>query len=105
MPASKLKCNPACTLPICVQAYDNAGAVQIPAWPFVSLSFAFGVFALGPYFALWKPSKEAKAPPAQQELQGWRNVGLKGTESKVAGWLLLGANLILLGQVRGESCQ
>lgn len=88
-----------------VQEYDNADAVQIPAWPFVSLSFAFGVFALGPYFALWKPSKEAKAPPAPQELQGWRNLGLKGTESKVAGWLLLGANLILLGQVRGGSCQ
>ena len=71
----------------------------MPAWPFVSLSFAFGVFALGPYFALWKPSKQAQSPPAQQELQGWRNLGLKATESKIAGFVLLAGNIILLGQV------
>ncbi|CAL5224193.1 g6835 [Coccomyxa viridis] len=71
---------------------------KVPAWPFVSLSFAFGVFALGPYFALWKPSKQAQSPPAQQELQGWRNLGLKATESKIAGFVLLAGNIILLGQ-------
>ena len=73
--------------------------MQVPAWPFVTLSFAFGVFALGPYFALWKPSKQAQSPPAQEELQGWRNFGLKGTESKIAGFVLLASNLILLSQV------
>ena len=85
------------------QASQGVDALQVPAWPFVTLSFAFGVFALGPYFALWKPSKQAQSPPAQTELQGWRNLGLKGTESKVAGWLLLASNLILLGQVSLEA--
>lgn len=28
-----------------------AHPAQVPVWPFVALSFAFGIFALAPYFA------------------------------------------------------
>ena len=42
---------------------------QVPAWPFVVGSFAFGIFALAPYFALWEPPKEKlQAPPAKVDL-------------------------------------
>lgn len=74
--------------------------LQLPAWPFVSLSFGVGVFALGPFFALWTPSKEAKSPPAPEELKGWRNFGLKGTETKLGGWLIAAGALFLVGQVK-----
>ena len=43
--------------------------LQVPAWPFVIGSFAFGIFALAPYFALWEPPKEKpQAPPAKADL-------------------------------------
>lgn len=73
--------------------------MQIPAWPFVSLSFGVGIFALGPFFALWTPSREARSPPGAEELQGWRNFGLKGTESKLGSWLIFASALFLVGQV------
>jgi hypothetical protein len=73
---------------------------QLPAWPFVAASFGVGIFALGPYFALWAPSAEAKAPPAPEELQGWRALGLKGTESRIGAWLLLAGAVSCVGQVR-----
>ena len=40
-------------------------ALQVPAWPFVSLSFGLGYFALGPYFAGARCCTMA-AIPAQQ---------------------------------------
>lgn len=58
-----------------------------------------GVFALGPYFALWTPSKEAVAPPQTEELQGWRRLGLKGTESKIGAWLILAGAILTVAQV------
>jgi hypothetical protein len=77
--------------------------VQIPAWPFVALSFGVGVFALGPFFALWTPSRGVQAPP-EQELQGWTKLGLKGTESSVGAWLILAGALITVGQARTLLC-
>ena len=45
---------------------------QVPAWPFVVGSFAFGIFALGPFFALWTPIKDdhlgRRGPPKKSEL-------------------------------------
>lgn len=44
----------------------------MPAWPFVVGSFAFGIFALGPFFALWTPMKDEHhaqlGPPAKKDL-------------------------------------
>ena len=43
--------------------------LQVPAWPFVVGSFAFGIFALAPYFALWEPPEEKpQVPPAKADL-------------------------------------
>ena len=42
---------------------------QIPAWPFISASFAAGFFALLPYFALWDAPKEPlQLPPKKEDL-------------------------------------
>lgn len=50
---------------------------SIPLWPFVSLSFFGGVYALLPYFVLWKPP----APPVEEtQLKSWP---LNFLESKV----------------------
>lgn len=71
---------------------------KIPAWPFVALSFGVGVFSLGPYFALWTPSKEAVAPPSKEETQGFSRLGLKGTESRIGAWLLLAGAVATVAQ-------
>ncbi len=46
--------------------------LQVPAWPFVVGSFAFGIFALGPFFALWTPvtdkNHKQMGPPAKKDL-------------------------------------
>ncbi|KAK9823772.1 hypothetical protein WJX72_005409 [[Myrmecia] bisecta] len=73
-------------------------ANKIPAWPFVAVSFFLGAFALGPYFALWSPSQDVQAPPRKEELEGWKNLGLKITESRANGILLLVASLVIFGQ-------
>lgn len=79
---------------------------QIPAWPFVALSFGVGVFGLGPYFALWTPSREAVAPPKPEELEGWNKLALKGTESKIGAWLILAGAVATIAQVyfQPQSC-
>jgi hypothetical protein len=42
---------------------------QIPAWPFIAASFATGIFALLPYFAIWDaPKKPLQLPPKKAEL-------------------------------------
>jgi len=47
-------------------------AVQIPAWPFITASFATGIFALLPYFAIWDaPKKPLELPPNKSELVRW----------------------------------
>ena len=58
-----------------------------PSW---QPRLAVGIFALGPYFALWAPSREAKAPPAGGGAAGLEGkLGLKGTESRIGAWLIL----------------
>ncbi|KAL6529840.1 hypothetical protein OROGR_015463 [Orobanche gracilis] len=41
---------------------------KIPVWPFVSLSFVGGVYALIPYFVLWRPPPPSIEEP---ELRRW----------------------------------
>ena len=96
---------------ICIDYYCHAfmlhhthADAQLPAWPFVAASFGVGIFALGPYFALWAPSREATAPPAPEELQGWRALGLKGTESRIGSWFILAGVVATVGQVTWRTC-
>ena len=54
-------------------------------WPFVSLSFATGIFALWPYVILWRPTTSVQSPPPQEELQsGFGRFAMRALESK---WL------------------
>ena len=77
----------------------------VPAWPFVTASFAAGAFALLPFFALWTPPAEPAAPPSPRELEegGLRTVIPRVLESRLlAGFLLavatgLGAKALLSG--------
>jgi len=61
---------------------------KIPAWPFASLSFAFGAFALLPYLAL------RQAPPSERAGEG--NQNLKFWDSRGLGIGLLGGAIALL---------
>ncbi len=56
---------------------------QVPAWPFVAGSFAFGMFSLFPYFALWRPDRSQQLPPPASELEGWNKLVMKGAETPV----------------------
>lgn len=69
---------------------------KIPAWPFASLSFAFGAFALLPYLAL------RQSP--QPELAGENNRNLRFWDSRGLGiGLLVGAiALLVFGILRGD---
>lgn len=53
-------------------ADEQAVLLQVPAWPFVTASFAFGYFALGPFFALWTPVADEQhkqtGPPRKSDL-------------------------------------
>ncbi|KAK4397714.1 hypothetical protein Sango_1246900 [Sesamum angolense] len=65
---------------------------KIPVWPFVTLSFFGGAYALIPYFVLWKPP----APPVEEsELRRWP---LNFLESKITAAkdysLILGVNTV-----------
>lgn len=42
--------------------------MQIPVWPFLTLSIPFGNFALLPYAALWQPDESIICPPTKEEL-------------------------------------
>ena len=60
---------------------------KIPAWPFVSLSFGVGAFALLPYLALRKPNTD---------FPGQKNVFLKLLDSRLTGiTLTIGAVIIV----------
>ncbi len=65
---------------------------KIPAWPFVTASFGLGMYALMPYFALWRaPSKTQTGPvPPGPEQQTGFQVGLKITESPITAVLMTG---------------
>ena len=52
----------------------------MPAWPFVTGSFALGAFSLLPFFALWAPPAEAPQLPSLAELKdgGFAKARLRG---------------------------
>ncbi|GLC40154.1 hypothetical protein PLESTB_000791900 [Pleodorina starrii] len=74
---------------------------KVPAWPFVTLSFAFGAFALLPYMALWRPYRRPEdnpLPPPPSELEGWNRLFLKGAETPVMPALLLAGSVYYIFQ-------
>ncbi|MCS7032121.1 MAG: DUF2834 domain-containing protein [Gloeomargarita sp. SKYG116] len=68
---------------------------KIPAWPFVTLSFAVGAFALLPYLALRRPFPR---------WQGSESLLLRVWNSRILGgvWLLLSLGLLLYGLGQGS---
>ncbi|CAL9105448.1 unnamed protein product [Musa acuminata var. zebrina] len=60
---------------------------KIPVWPFLLVSFFGGVYALIPYFVLWKPP-----PPAvgEDEIRGWP---LNFLESKITAAVTVAAGM------------
>lgn len=73
---------------------------RVPAWPFVTLSYAFGAFALLPFMALWQsPSPPPELPPKKEELEGPRNLLNKGMESPIVAYLLLVGTLVCILQI------
>lgn len=67
----------------CLLIPGGRSANNIPAWPFVVLSYGLGAFALLPYMALWSPVPDMKLPPKPEELEGWNRLPMKGAETKV----------------------
>ncbi|KAB2022543.1 hypothetical protein ES319_D07G219200v1 [Gossypium barbadense] len=63
---------------------------NIPAWPFLVLSFFGGVYALLPYFVLWSPPPP---PVDENELEKWP---LNFLESKLTAGMALAAGIGLI---------
>ncbi|KAB2075244.1 hypothetical protein ERO13_A07G192900v2 [Gossypium hirsutum] len=63
---------------------------NIPAWPFLVLSFFGGVYALLPYFVLWSPPPP---PVDENELEKWP---LNFLESKLTAGMVLAAGIGLI---------
>ena len=72
----------------------------MPAWPFVTGSFALGAFALLPFFALWAPPAQPPPLPAPAELAagGIRSAPQRALESRITAAILLVATLGLAGK-------
>ncbi|GKV41258.1 hypothetical protein SLEP1_g48819 [Rubroshorea leprosula] len=71
-------------------SYTLCSESKIPVWPFVSLSFFGGAYALLPYFVLWRPPP----PPVEEdELKRWP---LNFLESKITAGVSLVAGLGLI---------
>jgi hypothetical protein len=67
---------------------------KIPAWPFATVSFALGAFAILPYLALREPN---------QEFTGNKNLFLKIFDSRITGILLtLGAVVLFAYGFQGD---
>lgn len=60
--------------------------MQVPIWPFISVSFGLGIIGLFPYLCLWSPRVDKDmSPPARDELQNsWGRFALRALESR---WL------------------
>jgi hypothetical protein len=72
----------------------------VPAWPFVTGSFALGAFSLLPFFAAWSPPAEPPALPSAAELAegGLATAPARALESRLTAALLLLATLGLVGK-------
>ncbi|XP_004502115.1 uncharacterized protein [Cicer arietinum] len=71
---------------------------NVPVWPFLTLSFFGGIYALLPYFVLWKPPP----PPVEEtQLKTWP---LNFLESKVTALILLasGIGIVAYAGLAGE---
>jgi phosphotransferase system glucose/maltose/N-acetylglucosamine-specific IIC component len=70
----------------------------VPVWPFVTLSFALGVFAIFPYLIFWDLQNDSvKCPPDSEELTtGWGKYAMQALESQVLPGVLLAATIGLL---------
>lgn len=65
---------------------------KVPAWPFITASFALGMYAMLPYFALWTAPEDevvGPVPPPQESMQGWGKFGQQAAESPITAALLL----------------
>lgn len=67
-------------------------------WPFVSCSFALGVFGIFPYLIVWDLQEDSgKSPPDPSELtEGWGKYGMQAIESQILPAALLIASVGLL---------
>lgn len=52
----------------CAHLFACLPRSQVPAWPYVSASFAIGVFALLPYTALWTTCEDQRLPLPKNQL-------------------------------------
>lgn len=76
----------------CLIFIDGKGQ-RIPAWPFATLSFGVGAFALLPYLALREPNPHT----------GKKNVFLKVLDSRITGVILsIGAIAIVAYGLNGD---
>ena len=74
---------------------SGRSANGVPAWPFVTGSFALGAFALLPYLALWTapPSPPPPQSIAELEAAGAASLPMRALESRVSGGLIFAAAL------------
>lgn len=79
---------------------SGKSANGVPAWPFVTGSFAFGAFSLLPYFALWTAPREPVEMPSMKELKegGVGTVFQRSLESKACSAILCLAAFALAGK-------
>lgn len=75
--------------------FIDGRAQKIPAWPFATLSFGVGAFALLPYLALREPNSE---------FSGTKNAFIKVLDSRLTGVVLTVGTVILVtyGLLNGD---
>ncbi|NMF62636.1 DUF2834 domain-containing protein [Brasilonema octagenarum] len=73
--------------------FIDGRAQKMPAWPFASISFGVGAFALLPYLALREPN---------QKFPGSKNAFLKILDSRLTGIALTVATVILIAYGVGQ---
>eukprot|EP00892_Ulva_mutabilis_P004609 jgi/Ulvmu1/251/UM001_0255.1 len=71
-------------------------ANKVPLWPFVSASFAAGVFAIFPYLIFWQPTNVKGVPDEADMTTGVGKFGLRATESKWLPLITLVSTMALL---------
>ncbi|CAG9460569.1 unnamed protein product [Pedinophyceae sp. YPF-701] len=75
---------------------------NVPAWPFITLSFGLGMFALMPYFAFWRPQPpgaQELGPPSKESL----TLGQKALESPITPWVLTAGAVACCGIIASST--